>query len=240
MSVSTSLSYRASERGRARRRTRLRVALVLAVLAGALAASGWLVLGSSALGVSQVQVTGVDRLSAQRVSERAAIAPGTPLARLDTAAVVARLSSLPAVEHVEVVRRWPRTVEISVRERTPSAVQPRGTSWALVDRSGVAFAIAPRRPRGLPMVSAPVDAGPSALRAALDMLEVLPPQVRTQVREVRAADDEHVTMRLTRARTVVWGSTERAQRKAAVLAVLLSRKASVYDVSAPDIPTTRR
>lgn len=240
MSVSTSLSERASERGRDRRRSRLRVVLLLLVLFAALVASGWLVLGSSALGVAKVDVTGVQRLTAQQVSERAAIAPGTPLARLDTAAVAARLSSLPAVERVEVVRRWPRAVEISVRERTPAAVQPRGPSWVLVDRSGVAFATEARRPKGLPIVSAPVDAGPPALRAALDVLDALDVRVRDQVRQVRAADADHVEMRLSRGRTVLWGSEERAERKASVLAVLLTRKASVYDVSAPDTPTTRK
>lgn len=240
MSVSTSLSGRVSERGRARRRSRRRVVLVLVGVAAALAASGWLVLGSSVLGVAEVRVTGVARLTPGQVSELAAIERGTPLARLDVAAVVARLSSLAVVEQVEVVRRWPRAVEISVRERTPAAVQPRGASWVLVDRAGVAFDTETRRPKGLPMVSAPVDAGRPALRAALDVLAALPDRVGDQVRQVRAADAEHVTIRLSRGRTVLWGSTERAGRKASVLAVLLSRRASVYDVSAPDTPTTRK
>lgn len=239
MSVSTSLSVRSAERARARRRGRLRLLLVLVVLAASVAAGGWLVLWSSALGVSEVSVTGVARLRPEQVSERAAIVAGTPLARLDTTAVAARLAMLPVVERVEVVRRWPRSVEIRVRERTPAAARPRGSSWVLVDRSGVSFATQARRPAGLPAISAPVDAGPAALRAALDVLEVLPVRVRDQVRQVRAADAEHVTMRLSRDRTVLWGSTERSRRKASVLAVLLTRKASVYDVSAPDIPTTR-
>jgi cell division protein FtsQ len=119
-------------------------------------------------------------------------------------------------------------------------VQARGTSWVLVDRGGVAFATEQRRPAGLPLVSAPVDAGAPALRAALDVLDTLPPAVRDQVRQLRAASREQVSMRLSKGRTVVWGSTERSDRKAAVLAVLLSRKASVYDVSAPDTPTTRK
>jgi len=211
-------------------------------LAAVFVAMGWLALGSSVLGVAEVRVEGVERLSAEQVAERAAIAPGTPLARLDTAAVAARLSTLRVVEDVEVVRRWPRTVEISVRERSAAAVQPRGPSWVLVDRSGVAFATEARRPKGLPVVSAPVDAGAPALRSALDVLDALPVRVRDQVRQVRAADADHVTMRLSKGRTVLWGSTERAQRKASVLDVLLSRlprKASVYDVSAPDTPMTR-
>ncbi len=239
MSVSTSLTFRTAERARLRRRARMRALLVLLVLAGSVAAAGWLLLWSSALGVSRVSVTGVERLSPQQVSARADIVPGTPLARLDTAAVAARLSSLPVVESVEVVRSWPRSVQIRVRERTAAAVQPRGPSWVLVDRHGVAFATQDRRPAGLPAISAPVDAGSAALRAALDVLDVLPVPVRHQVRQVRAADTEHVTLRLTRNRTVLWGSTERSRRKAAVLAVLLSRRATVYDVSAPDTPTTR-
>jgi cell division protein FtsQ len=47
-------------------------------------------------------------------------------------------------------------------------------------------------------------------------------------------------MVLTRHRTVVWGGGDRSARKAAVLAVLLHRKARIYDVSAPDAPTTHR
>jgi len=214
--------------------------LLLGAIGLAVAASGWLVLGSSVLGVAEVEVTGEARLSARQVTEQAAIRPGTPLARLDTAAVAARLTALPVVARVEVVRRWPRTVQIRVRERTAAAVQPRGSTWSLVDRSGVVFATVARRPKGLPVVSAPVDAGPSALRAALDVLDAVPVRVSDQVRQVRAADSDHVTMRLSRGRTVLWGSTERAARKASVLAVLLTQKASVYDVSAPDTPTTRK
>lgn len=244
MSVSTSLGDRAAsravERVRARRRARLRTGGLLLLLAAVLAGAGWVVLGTGALGVREVRVSGVSRLTADEVRERAAIEPGAPLARLDTAAVASRIAALPPVRSVQVHRSWPRTVTITVRERVAAAVQARASGWALVDRSGVSFATEPMRPRGLPLVSAPVHQGAAALRATLDVLEALPPQVRDQVREVRAATPAYVSLTLSRDRTVVWGSTERAQRKAAVLAVLLSRKAAVYDVSAPDTPTTRR
>jgi len=240
VTLTASLTDRAAERGRTRRRYRLWLVLMLLALSGVLVGVGWLLLRSSVLGVDTVRVTGVSRLSAAEVRDTAGIPAGTPLARLDTGAVARRLSDLAPVRDVEVRRGWPRTVTIAVRERTAAAVQPRGSSWVLVDRSGVAFGTEDRRPKGLPLVSAPVDAGAPALRAALDVLDVLPDPVREQVRQVRAATVEQVTVRLSRGRTVVWGSTERAERKAAVLAVLLSRKASVYDVSAPDTPTTRK
>ena len=47
-------------------------------------------------------------------------------------------------------------------------------------------------------------------------------------------------MQLTHHRTVVWGDTGLGSRKGVVLAVLLTRKAAVYDVSVPDAPTTRQ
>jgi cell division protein FtsQ len=238
--VSTAMPQRVAERGRVRRRTRLiglATALTLVLLAGA---AGWLVLWSSAFGARTVDVVGESRLGADEVIARADVPAGRPLARLDTAAIAARVAALAPVLRVSVDRDWPSTVRITVVERTPAAVQARGTGWVLVDRSGVVFDTVDKRPRGLPKVSAPVDEGPAALRATLDVLDALTPAVREQVREVRAAGLEQVTLQLRRGRTVEWGSTDRSDRKAAVLAVLLTRKATVYDVSAPDSPTTRR
>jgi cell division protein FtsQ len=84
-----------------------------------------------------------------------------------------------------------------------------------------------------------VDAGAPALRAALDVLAAVPRVLAGQVLEVRAATPDQVTLRLTRSRMVMWGSPERSRRKAAVLAALMTRPAKIYDVSAPDAPTTR-
>ena len=214
--------------------------LSVAALLMLLGLAGWLALDTGLLGVQDVRVTGTERLDPAQVRAVAAIPAGTPLARLDTGSVADRLGRLPEVAAVDVVRDWPRSVTIRVRERVPAAVQARGTAYVLVDRSGVVFATVDHRPPGLPVVSAPVDAGPPALRAALDVLEALPAAVRGSVRQVRAASAEEVVVQLSKGRTVRWGSPDRGARKAAVLAVLVTRKAHVYDVSAPDAPTTRK
>ena len=240
MTVTTEIDGRLAARGRARRRTRLAVTLSVAALLTLLGLAGWLALDTGLLGVQDVRVTGTERLDPAQVRAVAAIPAGTPLARLDTGSVADRLSRLPEVAAVDVVRDWPRSVTIRVRERVPAAVQARGTAYVLVDRSGVVFASVDHRPPGLPVVSAPVDAGPPALRAALDVLEALPAAVRGSVRQVRAASAEEVVVQLSKGRTVRWGSPDRGARKAAVLAVLVTRKAHVYDVSAPDAPTTRK
>ena len=238
--VSTAMPQRVAERGMVRRRTRLVVLATLVALVLLAGATGWLVLGSSALGARAVEVVGESRLTADEVVARAEVPAGTPMARLDTGAIADRVAGLAPVLRVSVDRDWPSTVRITLVERTAAAVKARGSGWVLVDRSGVAFDTVDKRPRGLPKISAPVDEGPAALRATLDVLEALTPAVRNQVREVRAAGLEQVTLQLRRGRTVQWGSVERSDRKAAVLAVLLSRKAKVYDVTAPDSPTTRR
>jgi cell division protein FtsQ len=240
VTVSTDWDGRLAARGRARRRTQLAVTATVTALVALAAVAGWLLLGTGVLGVREVQVTGTSLLDPDQVRSVAAIEPGVPLATLDTGSVATRLARLPAVRAVEVTRHWPRTVEIRVHERRAAAVQARGPAYVLVDRTGVAFAPVTRRPAGLPLVSAPVDAGAPALRAALDVLEQLPAGLRDQVRQVRAASREDVEVRLTRGRTVLWGSVDRGARKAAVLAVLVTRRAAVYDVSAPDAPTTRR
>jgi cell division protein FtsQ len=215
----------------------LLVALGTAVVLGFTA---WLLLVSPVFGVANVQVQGLSRVGETDVVDAANIAAGTPLARLDTAAVAATVGRIPAVARVDVLRDWPRGVTIVVHERVPAAVRERGSGFVLVDRTGVVFDQVATRPKHLPLVSAPVSAGAPALRAALDVLDAVPPSIRGEVRSVRAANPDEVTVQLTHHRTVVWGDTGLGSRKGAVLAVLLTRKAAVYDVSVPDAPTTRK
>ena len=240
MSLSATSGRRFSRRVWARRWSRLRVLVVLGLVVGLVSAGGWVVLESSLLAVRSVEVTGAARLTTAQVVAAADVSGATPLARLDTEAVARRVAGLPAVATVDVSRSWPHSVRIVVREREPAAVQRRGSSYRLLDESGVAFDTVRKRPKGLPLVSAPAAAGPRALRAALAVVTATTPAVRRALIEVHAVSPEQVTLRLTRSRTVVWGSPERGERKAAVLAALMTRRATVYDVSAPDAPTTRR
>ena len=235
--VSTSMPERVAERDRSRRRTRLVAGLGLVVVASLVAGTGWLMLGSSVFGVETVDVTGIARLGPDQVRDRAAIerAPAGPARHRRRRRPGARAAGGPRRRchpGLAVDRGHPG------HRAGPCCGPGAGERRALVDRSGVVFGTVGRRPRGLPRVSAPVSEGAAALRATLDVLDALPVPVRDQVREVRAASLEQVTLRLSRGRTVEWGSTERAERKAAVLTVLLTRKARVYDVSAPDSPTT--
>ena len=78
------------------------------------------------------------------------------------------------------------------------------------------------------------------MNAAVAVLLALPAELLARVDSVTATTRDDVTLVLTGVgQAVRWGSAEDAALKAQVLAALLTRPASVYDVSAPLAPTTR-
>ena len=52
-----------------------------------------------------------------------------------------------------------------------------------------------------------------------------------------AQDPGDIHLRLKGDREVHWGDTDESDRKAAILPPLLTRPGSVYDVTAPSLPT---
>ncbi|MBA3619623.1 MAG: FtsQ-type POTRA domain-containing protein [Acidothermales bacterium] len=210
------------------------------VLIAALAGAVWAVWWSDLLVVREVSVAGERRLSADEVRTAAAVPGNVPLARLDTDAVRARVAGLREVAGVEINRRWPGTVQITVTERKPAAAlaQP-GGGFAVIDSQGVSFDTV-QRPGGLPLLDVNDAApAPQTLRAGLAVVVALPPQLARRVQAVAADGPYEVRLELVDGGTVVWGGPEDGERKAQVLHALLPLDAAVYDVSAPERPTTR-
>lgn len=228
-----------ARRTRRTRRRRWRPALAALLALTVVAGANWLVLESSVLAVREVRVTGTDKLAVTDVLAAATVVDGTPLARVDLDAARARVAALPRVADVEVARDWPRGVTISVRERVPAALVPDGDVFRVVDVSGVAFDRAEKPVKGLPVVTVSGQRAAEALTAALSVLDALPPALHAQVRTVEADSPENVRLAMGKGRTVAWGNADRSARKALVLGALMTQKAKIYDVSAPDAPTTR-
>lgn len=218
---------------RARRRRRV---VRLALLALPLAALGWVLLGSSWLAVDRVQVLGATRLSEQQVAQAAAVAPGTPLARVDTAAVQARLARLAPVRSVRVSRSWPGTLRVEVVERVPAAYLLDGSAVRLLDADGVAFADVPRAPEGVVRLQV-TDPGPQdpATLAALAVHRDLPADLRARVRIVRAATAGSVVLLTADGKQVLWGGPGDTQVKAGAALALLGTDSGVIDVSTPGV-----
>lgn len=201
----------------------------------------WLLAFSSVFGVSTVRVDGVHALTAQQVRRAAAIADGTPLLRLDRAAVEHRVERLPGVAHADVRTSFPSTVLISVTERVPVGYVKAADGYRLVDRTGLAYDSVRTRPARLPLLVLPGGSEAQATAAAVaTVAAALPPSLLAQVQSIQALDPTSITLLLSGQRVVRWGSADRSADKARILPVLLRASGvSQVDVSDPDLPYTR-
>lgn len=233
------------ERTRAERRRRwIRIALaVLAVVAaGALV---WLVWFSTVLDVRGTEVSGRATLKESQVLRVAQVPTGRPLARVDVEAIEERVSQINRVESVDVSRSWPHTLSISIVERRPVVWTTRDGQIRGIDRNGIDYRSFRSAPDGLP--EATITAADSedrleitqAVAAVIVQITADDPALRKEIQAVSAASKDSVELTLSKGRTVVWGSSADGRRKLTVLTSLLGIKATRYDVSAPDQPTTR-
>ena len=190
----------------------------------------WMVWFSPVFSVQRVSVVGAQGEAAAALVRIADVPIGTPLARIDAAAIDGKVRDLAWVGDLEVRRGWPDEVVLAVTERTGIARR----DAQLVDAEGVAFTPIGRIPKDLPTVRG-TDAG---LPAAMAVYTSLPPALAQKVVRLAAQTRDDVTLTLRSGVVVRWGSAEQPELKAAVLETLMERRARIYDVSAPELPTT--
>jgi cell division protein FtsQ len=85
----------------------------------------------------------------------------------------------------------------------------------------------------------PVLRGSPAVRAAAEVVEGLPAQLRQRVRSVSASASS-VTLQLFGGLTVRWGGPAQGAQKAAELELLLRTRARYFDVSDPATAVAHR
>jgi cell division protein FtsQ len=209
---------------------------ILGVLLGAVAAGVYAVYFSSFLVVHQERVLGAVHVSSDAVRQAAAVPPGIQLARVDSEAVAQRVGTLGWVKSVEVRRGWPDVLVIVVTERVPVAVVPVGQGFSFVDGSGAVFETIVKPPPSIPVLMAR-DA--TSRQTGSAVLSSLPSAFRSTITRVVATSRDNVLMTLPGPSYVQWGSAQDSDRKYAVLSALLHLHARAYNVSAPDLPTTR-
>jgi cell division protein FtsQ len=212
----------------------------VAILAGA----AWALLGSKFFVVRSVQVTGPAGISRAEVIAAAGIRPGTPLIRIDPAAVARRVERITLVQSARVRRAWPDKIAISLQERTAVLAVASGRGYQLIDKFGVGLRYVARRPSGMPVLRQPHPASTTALRgspgvmAAATVLRELPARLGGRVRAIDAPAPDAVTLRLRRGVRIAWGGTGQAAAKSGELAILMRGHAHFYDVSDPRTAVT--
>lgn len=200
----------------------------------------WLIAYSPAFGVRTVEVHGTHVLTADQVRTAADVDHGTPLVRVDTAAITRRVERLPDVASAQVHTSFPSTVVITVVERQPVGYVRTGGRFMLVDRTGDQYREVAKAPSQLPRFVVPAGTDARTTGGAVAVVAAaLPASVRPQVRSIEALDPKAITLVLTHHRVVQWGSADRSPDKARVLPALLGRGADQIDVSNPDQPFTR-
>jgi cell division protein FtsQ len=217
------------------------VLLALALVTLLMAAGGYLVWESPVLALRTVLVdgSGASELAPQ-VREAVAVPAGTPLVRIDLAAVRDRVAAVGPVATAQVRREWPHTLVVTVTGRVPLAVTQANAHWWLLDATGKPYQQVPSRPAGLmPIQLATPGEGDRATVAALGVLGALPEAIRRQVTGVVAPSAYDISLTLTGGRTVIWGANTDGARKAAVLPAVLARPGRTYDVTDPTLVTVR-
>ncbi len=218
-----------------RARRRLRRWLLCGSAVALVVLVGWLVAFSPVLGASRITVRGTRTISAEEVRDAARVAHGTPLVRLDTAAVSHRVEQLPAVARAAVTVSYPNTVLITVTERVAVGYITADGSTVLVDRTGRQFRTVPAPPAGLPRFDVPAGAAAQAAgEAVATVAGALPPAVLPQLAVIRAVNRSSVTLTLRDGRTVLWGSADGSAEKARILPTLLQQPGTFYNVSDPE------
>lgn len=210
------------------------LAVGLALLVGVV----WAVWFSSLLAVRDVSVTGASTLGPAEVRRAAAVPEGEPLAGLDLRQIQARVEALAAVRSAEVTREWPHEVRIAVEERVAVAVVEIGGRLRGMDSAGVVFRDYRRPPAGLPRVQTTTETRSDALGEAARVVAALPGDLAARVDHVEVETVDQISLVLGDGRSVVWGSADRSDEKAEVLAALLPHRHQEYDVSVPGQPTT--
>jgi cell division protein FtsQ len=203
--------------------------------------AAWLIGFSSVLGVRTVTVSGTSFLTPGQVESAAGIRSGSPLSRLDTAAVRARVAALPEVRTVSVRTSYPSTVLIRITERVAVGYRAVANGAGLVDVDDVQFRTQSRPPTGLPQLATTGGSAsdPALAAAVATAAGALPAALARRVSLVTAADPESITLRLFDGRIVLWGGTDRGAEKAKLMTALLRQPGRYYDISDPSSVISR-
>lgn len=191
-----------------------------------------------------LEITGLDRLAEQEITQKLDPLLGTPIAQIGPGDVATLLADVPLVAAVETRVDLPGTLAVTITERLPlGAVQTPG-GFEVVDGAAVVLWSDTVRPVEFPVILVSANRDSPEFQAVASALTVLPPEVLARVDAVTAASTDTVRLSLRDSNHVVlWGSAELSVEKARALpAALLAagqEGQKLIDLSTPDTVVIR-
>ena len=203
------------------------VALVLAVVAA--------LPFTPAMPVDDVNVEGAVNLPAEEVTSLSGVETGTPMGRVDVRRAAQDVATNSWVDSVTVKRNWPNAVDVTVVEHTAVAWIDQGGEPHLINSEGKDFVVA-QPPVGAVQL---VDIGEEQLPKAVEVASAITDVARPQVRELTRDGDHSFVLKLDGDRTVTWGASEDNRNKALALETVLQLDGKTFNISNPELVTSR-
>ncbi|TFD33477.1 FtsQ-type POTRA domain-containing protein [Cryobacterium cryoconiti] len=198
---------------------------------------------SPLMALRTIEVVGANRVPAEQIQSALDGQLGTPLPLVDFAEVKQELSAFTLIQSYVTESRPPNTLVVRIVEREPIGALVTASGFDLVDAAGVVIQSSAERPAGYATIDARAGVGSAGFRAATAVIAALPADIRSSLDTVTAATKDDVTLTLAGGARVVWGSAERSDFKAVVLAALIVTNpvgsVGEYDVSSPDSAVLR-
>ena len=198
---------------------------------------------SPLMALRTIEVVGANRVPAGQIQSALDGQLGTPLPLVDFAEVKKQLSDFTLIQSYVTESRPPSTLVVRIVEREPIGALVTETGFDLVDAAGVVIQSGVERPAGYATIDARAGVGSAGFRAAAAVIAALPADIRSTLDTVTAATTDDVTLTLVGGARVVWGSAEKSDFKAVVLAALIVShpvgSVGEYDVSSPDSAVLR-
>ena len=242
--VSHGLQQRYEEQRAANRKRSFNKLKRLIYVLVALALVVWVALASPlfALRMSEIRVSGSGgQLSPASVAKVIGDQEGRSLLLIDVAKQAKRVDkAFVRVRSVSIERDWPRGLNVMVTMRVPVAVLKTAKGYQILDADAVVLETRSSQPSGLALIESSGKINSVQVQAITTAMGALDESVRSQVASASATESGYVSFKLSSGASVIWGDNDRPALKARVLKTLLSIQASVYDVSYPLNPTTKK
>lgn len=224
------------------------VLVVLAVLAGVV---GVVLSNTNLFPVEEVTVSGVTHLTAEELTDLAAVPEGSTLLNIDADGISSRLSSNAWVQSVTVDRVFPNTINLNVTERSISAVvevtvdnSNHTQTWALAsdgmwlmeipdqdseEAQGIASAVYEDAANVLHITDIPYGSAPEAgtycsnanIENALGIIDGMTTELKDQVASVSAFSSDSTTLTLQSGVEIAFGDSNNIRDKELVCLQLL-------------------